>query len=99
LGGVPEGAASAIVGVRPENVEIGSGTPPAGALASRVYLVEPTGAETWVTVELGDERVTARAPASFAGRSGDAAWLRVDIGRATFFDSATQARLAVDGAP
>jgi multiple sugar transport system ATP-binding protein len=63
-----------LVGVRPENVTVGAGAPPAGAHAGRVYLTEPMGAETWVTVESDGLLLTGRAPGDFAVGSGDPVW-------------------------
>jgi multiple sugar transport system ATP-binding protein len=74
-------------GLRPEHITVSVGPAPDGALAGRVYVVEPMGAETWVTVELGGERIVGRAPADFSARSGDLAWLTFDRGRVLFFDA------------
>ena len=77
---------NARVGVRPENVRVGAGPAPEGAIAGSVALVEPTGAETWVTLEVRGERLIGRAPADFVARSGAAAWLAFDPDRALRFD-------------
>ncbi|MEZ4293957.1 MAG: ABC transporter ATP-binding protein [Polyangiaceae bacterium] len=74
------------LGLRPENVTVGGGEPPEGAFSARVYVTEPTGAETWVTLEMKGERVIGRAPADFAARSGETAWLRFDRERVLRFD-------------
>ena len=43
-----------LLGIRPEDVEVALGTQvPDGATGGTVYLVEPMGAETFVTVSLG----------------------------------------------
>jgi multiple sugar transport system ATP-binding protein len=85
------------VGVRPEDLEVGlagsGAAPPPGALAGRVYLVEPLGAEAWVTVEREGERLTVRAPADFHPPSGAPVWVRVPEGRLHRFDSETGRRL------
>ena len=78
-----------VAGIRPEHLHVssgGSGTRPEHTLEGAVYVVEPTGAETWVTLEVGGERVTGRAPPDFAARSGGAAWLRFDPERVLWFD-------------
>jgi multiple sugar transport system ATP-binding protein len=67
-----------IVGVRPEHLTVGVGPAPRGALGARVYVVEPLGAETWVTVERDGARLTGRAPTDFAAPPGTACWLAVD---------------------
>ncbi len=58
----PRGGVEILAGVRPEDLAVGAGLPPAGATVGRVYVREPMGAETWVTVETGGERVVGRAP-------------------------------------
>ena len=83
-----------IAGIRPEDVTVGAGAPPAGAIAGKVYVSEPMGAETWVTLEVDGERITGRAPADFVGKSDDACWMRVDAGKLRFFDKATERAIA-----
>jgi multiple sugar transport system ATP-binding protein len=82
-----------LLGLRPENVTIGAGAAPDGAIDGVVYVAEPTGAETWVTLDARGERVTGRAPADFAPRSGDAAWLRFERGRVLRFDRGSGRRI------
>jgi len=80
------------LGVRPEHLEVGRGEVPEGALEGRVYLVEPMGSESWVTVEVGGERLTARAPGDFRARTGEPVWLRYDAQRLHRFDEKTGRR-------
>ena len=84
-------AAGRTAGIRPEHVEVAPGTRSERALEGAVYVVEPTGAETWVTLHVRGERVTGRAPPDFAARSGEVAWLRFDPERVLWFDEGTQA--------
>jgi multiple sugar transport system ATP-binding protein len=81
------------LGIRPEHVTVGVGTPPEGALGGIVYLVEPLGSDTWVTVELSDGvRLTGRAPADFAESPGTPAWLRLEEARLLRFDAGSGRR-------
>ncbi len=89
--GQPDG--DVVLGLRPEHLEVGQGTPPPGALEGRVYLVEPMGAESWVTVEAAGERMVARAPGDFLAPSGTTVWLRYDPARLRRFDAKTQRAL------
>jgi multiple sugar transport system ATP-binding protein len=82
-----------IVGVRPEALEVSAGDRPDGAVAGHVYVVEPMGAETWVTAEVYGERVIGRAPGDFAARSGERVWLRPDPDRVLLFDARTLRRV------
>jgi multiple sugar transport system ATP-binding protein len=88
------GGREAIAGVRPEDLEVGVGPRPEGSVGGRVYAVEPMGAETWVTVEVGGERVIGRAPGDFGARTGEAVWLRCAGERVLLFDARTGRRIA-----
>ncbi|MCC6997193.1 MAG: ABC transporter ATP-binding protein [Deltaproteobacteria bacterium] len=81
------GPTGAKVAVRAEHVAAGQGAAPPGALPGTLRLVEPLGAETWVTVELaqGGPRMIARTAPDFAGAPGDPAWLRVEATRLLWF--------------
>ena len=85
--GLSEG--DAVLGLRPEHLQVGQGAMPEDAREGRVYLVEPMGAEVWVTVEAGGERLVARAPGDFRAASGDTVWLRHDARYLRRFDAKT----------
>jgi multiple sugar transport system ATP-binding protein len=80
------------VGIRAEDVELGEGEAPAGATAGRIYLVEPLGPESWVTVEVDGARLVARAPAEFEAAVGTPVWIRPNAGRLHWFDAESGAR-------
>jgi multiple sugar transport system ATP-binding protein len=82
-----------VIGARPEDLAVGLGAAPEGAVAGRVYVVEPMGAETWVTVEVAGERVIGRAPADFSARSGELVWMKHDEGKVLLFDARTERRI------
>jgi multiple sugar transport system ATP-binding protein len=82
-----------MAGVRPEDLEVGAGPVSDGAVPGRVYVVEPMGAETWVTVEIAGERVIGRAPGDFRAHSGDPVWLKSQPDRALLFDRRTGRRV------
>jgi multiple sugar transport system ATP-binding protein len=83
-----------IAGLRPEDLSVGAGPAPKGAVPGRVYAIEPMGAETWVTVEAGGERVVGRAPGDFVARTGEPVWLAYDPARVLLFDARTGKRVA-----
>jgi len=87
------GGRKLVAGIRPEDVEIGAGAAPDGAITGKVYVVEPMGPETWVTLEIGKERMTGRAPADFAARSGEQAWARYDVARLHLFNETNSERV------
>ena len=87
-----------LLGIRPEDlaIELGALAPP-GAASGAVYLVEPMGAETFVTVSLGDtaERVIARARPGFEAATGAPCWVRPEMTRALWFDEKTERRVTL----
>jgi multiple sugar transport system ATP-binding protein len=95
--GIPEGRmegrADVVVGVRPEDVFVGGGVAPKGAVQGRVYVAELVGASTWVTLEIAGERVIGHASADFVPRSGAPAWARLALDRVHFFDRRTTKRI------
>jgi multiple sugar transport system ATP-binding protein len=85
--------AGLVAGARPDDVTVG---PAAGADAARgpVWVVEPVGPVTWVTVEVEGTRVTGRADAAFWPKPGDVAAVTVDEARVLWFDEGTGRRVA-----
>jgi multiple sugar transport system ATP-binding protein len=83
-----------LVGLRPEHVHVDlvSDHDTASPLG-HVYVVEPMGAETYVTVARDSARVTARAAASFMPPIGAPVRLRTEPDRAIWFDAATRVRV------
>jgi multiple sugar transport system ATP-binding protein len=83
------------VGIRPEHVKVGLGEQaPPGAVRGTVFLVEPMGPESWVTVEVSGEQVVARAEAELFATPGAPAWVSADASRLHRFDAATGERLS-----
>jgi len=74
-------------------VTVGTGTPPARAVTGRVYLTEPTGSETWVTLELGGERLMGRAAADAVLGTREAAWASWEPEKVMLFDARTEERI------
>ena len=85
------------LGFRPEHAElVEPGTP--GALEGEIYVVEPLGNETLVTVTVAGELLNVRAPAAFAGRVGEARGVRPLPERVHLFDVDTGEAPAAAGA-
>ncbi len=80
-------AGVATAGVRAEDVVLGLGGPPQGALPVKLLWVEPLGAETHVAVELAGTRLVARASRDFTAEPGAEAWVRVPRERWHRFDA------------
>jgi multiple sugar transport system ATP-binding protein len=81
----PEGAT--IAAIRPEHLELGTGTAPEDALAGKVFLIEPLGSESHVIVELREARLTVRTSAEFDAKTGSPVWVRPRRDRVLYFDA------------
>jgi multiple sugar transport system ATP-binding protein len=87
----PSGPLAITLGIRPENVLLGEGD----GLAT-IRLVEPTGHETIVTLEIGGHPVITRAPGDTRFQSGDVVKFDLRRDRLHFFDRTTGRRLNSD---
>jgi multiple sugar transport system ATP-binding protein len=86
-------AAGVEVALRPEDLAV-SPASQGGGLEARVWLVEPMGPETWVTVERDGARLVARCEASFDAPPGTSVGLSFDRARLHWFDARTGRRVA-----
>ena len=75
------------MGVRPEDIAISIAEQSAWQPAS-VYVTELMGSETFVMLEIGTTKLTARAAGDFRAETGDRAWLKFDTSKAHWFDQA-----------
>jgi multiple sugar transport system ATP-binding protein len=72
------------LGIRPEDLALRNPNP-RECLCGEVYVVEPTGTETLVYVDVDGERVVARGPRDWTAEIGTPVGLTVDLSRAVFF--------------
>jgi len=80
-------------GIRPTDLRLaadGQGVP------ARVEVVEPTGAETELLVQVGSDTLTVLVAGRTPARPGDLVHLAVDLTQVHLFDGATQRRLVQD---
>ena len=81
------------MGVRPEDLELVAPDDPDGDLHGEVWVVEPMGAETLVTVQLPGAAPVVRAPRGWQAPIGARVGLRVDACAACFFDEHGETRV------
>ncbi|HEY0385645.1 MAG TPA: ABC transporter ATP-binding protein [Pyrinomonadaceae bacterium] len=74
------------LGIRPEHVHASLDDESDG-LPATVYVTELMGNETFVFLQLGNERIIARAPADFRAEPNQPARVRVEMDKAAFFDA------------
>ena len=73
------------LGLRPEHVSVSYDEGSHGREAS-VYVTELMGSETFVILQVGDERITARAAGDFRAEPDSRVWIDFDMTNAHWFD-------------
>jgi multiple sugar transport system ATP-binding protein len=84
--------ADAILGIRPEDVEL-SMTDQSGFTGARVYVTEEMGNETILVLSIGGKQITARAPAGLRLDFDTSVWYRFRAEKLHRFHKFTGARL------
>jgi multiple sugar transport system ATP-binding protein len=77
-------------GIRPTDLRLAEGQ---DGIAARVVVVEPTGAETELLVDVGGQRLVVVMHGRTTARPDDTVYLQVDAAKAHAFDSASGQRL------
>ena len=83
---------SVTLGVRPEHLTLAS--PGVDAVAGEIIVVEPTGAETELLIQVGEAQVTLVTSGRTNVNPGEKVGLAIDPGAAHLFDQASGCRLA-----
>ncbi|MDX6694423.1 MAG: multiple sugar transport system ATP-binding protein [Blastocatellia bacterium] len=82
-----EGHERVTLGIRPEHVHVALTEQQPGDLPATVYVTELMGNETFVFLQLGREKLIARAPADFRADMNQLVRATIDMDRAAFFDA------------
>jgi multiple sugar transport system ATP-binding protein len=80
---IPVPAGAATLGVRPEHVLLDAASP----WRATVGLIEPTGADTYVIVQAGEQSLTLRVAPDVQLATGDVVGLKLQSGQAHWFDA------------
>jgi multiple sugar transport system ATP-binding protein len=88
--GAPDGL-TATLGIRPEHLALSN---PGEGLGGKITTIEPTGSETFVVVQLGEDRISALLRQRLTASVGDELWLAPQPNTTHLFDTATTKRLA-----
>jgi len=78
-------------GIRPGDIHL---APSGSGIAAKVIVVEPTGAETELLLQVGDAQIVAVIHGRTAAKPDDTVYLAIDADKAHVFDSAGGKRLA-----
>ncbi len=78
-------------GIRPGDIHLAA---TGQGIAAKVIVVEPTGAETELMLQVGDAQIIAVIHGRAAARPGETVGLRIDGGKAHVFDTASGLRLS-----
>jgi multiple sugar transport system ATP-binding protein len=84
------------IGIRPEDIALRSpldDSPGLAAISGTVEMIEPLGAETHITVRVGNDILTCRTPPRSGLETGSTINLSFDITQATIFDGSSGVRL------
>ncbi|MHA1548472.1 MAG: ABC transporter ATP-binding protein [Alphaproteobacteria bacterium] len=87
------GDRKAILGVRPEHVEIKSEPVAGSTIAAVVDIEEPMGADSLQWLRIGDQQISVRKPPERSYEMGSTAYLDFDMSKASIFDAASEGRL------
>lgn len=86
----PDRPGDIVVGVRPQDITINE----AHGTAGKITLIEPTGADTHVSVDMAGQEVSCVLPARFDKVVGDQIKLSFKTDQIHFFDPITEMRIA-----
>jgi multiple sugar transport system ATP-binding protein len=86
------GTGEVILGVRHGHLQLNRQAT-SGALAGRIYTVEPTGDVTFVHVRLGEDLLVASTASGFHGSGDEPVWITPDQDHLYLFDATTSAAL------
>ena len=92
-GGVPTDRPRAILGVRPEHLTIQDHAEPGLTMPAEVELDEPMGADSLVWLKVNDQPVSVRVPVENRPVAGLKVHLKVDMHKASIFDSESELRI------
>ncbi|MER9051880.1 sn-glycerol-3-phosphate ABC transporter ATP-binding protein UgpC [Mesorhizobium sp. M0923] len=82
-----------MLGIRPE--ELRTVAENRASIIGEIDVVEPTGPETMVTVQVGENTIIARLPPRFAGRRKEPIFLAVDPASVNLFDPDSEQRIDI----
>lgn len=88
-----ESAQDVTLGIRPYYINIAGQKDEVHIIPATVFIVEPLGDSTVVTLNVADTQMQAVTPPEFRADSGQAIWLSFDLDRIHLFDAATEKAL------
>ena len=83
----------AILGLRPEHLHIQDHAEPGHTIAAVVEIDEPMGADSLVWLQTQDVQMSVRVPVERRLAAGTAVHLKVDISKASLFDTGSELRI------
>ncbi len=92
-GGAVGARDKAILGLRPEHLEMVDAPIPGKTIPAMVEIDEPMGADSLVWLKVGDVPVSVRVPVENRPEHGKSVHLRVDISKASVFDAVSEQRI------
>ncbi|MGJ4857512.1 ABC transporter ATP-binding protein [Labrys sp. La1] len=90
---VEPGVRKAVLGIRPEHIDVGPASAGRHAARGRIDIVEPMGAETVLWTSFAGKPATIRVDGDNESGPGDEIGFHFDVGRASLFDAESGERL------
>ncbi len=78
------------IAIRPENVKVGTKTLSKNSIKTKIYLVEPLGAKTIVSVKVGNTIVKSITPGAFRPNIDDDAYMDFDMQKMHIIDKKSE---------
>ncbi len=82
-----------IMGIRPENVMLQAKARSENSVESEVFMTEPVGSKTIVTLKIGEGLIKSITPGTFRAKIGSRLWMDLDMDKLHVFDKKTEEAL------
>ena len=79
-----------VMGIRPENVNIDMTHKGEKSIQSEVYVTEPLGSKTIVSISIGNTTIKSLVPGTFHTKIGDKLWMEFDMEKLHVFNRKTE---------
>jgi multiple sugar transport system ATP-binding protein len=79
-----------IMGIRPEDIEVNAQRKTEDSIQSEVYITEPLGPKTVVSLSIGNTRIKSIVPGTFHTKIGDKLWTKFNMENLHVFDKKSE---------
>jgi multiple sugar transport system ATP-binding protein len=79
-----------IMGIRPEDVEVNNQRKTEDSIESEVYITEPIGPKTVVSISIGNTKIKSMVPGTFHTKIGEKLWTNFNIEKLHIFNKKSE---------